>query len=125
MSRLKRVVWGRRDGQGQWQEVPTGERRAHWRYRMAIPVEYVVGDQRGLTTTSDLSSHAVFINLDRRLAVGEPVRLLLDWPAMLNENAALRLEIKGGVLRSDDNGAAISVCSYEFRVRSRPRLEHA
>ena len=108
---------------GRWQAVPARERRAHWRFQMAIPVEYVVGDQCGLTTTSDLSSHAVFINLDRRLAVGEPVRLLLDWPAMLNENAALRLKISGRVLRSDDNGAAISVCRHEFRVRSRPRFE--
>jgi hypothetical protein len=45
--------------------------------------------------------------------------LLLDWPAMLNENAALRLEINGRVLRNEENGAAISISRHEYRVRKR------
>ena len=99
------------------------ERRLHRRFQIAIPVGYIVGDHGGLTTTSDLSSHGVFIRLDSPLTVGEAVTLLLDWPVMLNENAALRLQITGRVLRNDENGAAISVRSYEFRVRPRPRLQ--
>jgi hypothetical protein len=67
----------------------------------------------------------VFIRLDQPLPVGEVATLMLDWPAMLNEHAALWLEINGRVLRSDGNGAAISVGSYEYRVRPRPRLKQA
>ena len=112
-------------GVGPRQKVGGSERRIHRRFQIAIPVEYVVGDLHGTATTSDISKRGVFIRLDQPLPVGETATLLLDWPAMLNENAALRLEIKGRVLRNDENGAAISINRHEYRVRPRLRLEHA
>ena len=101
------------------QKARGSERRLHRRFQIAIPVEYVVGDLRGVATTSDISRRGVFIRLDQPLPVGEAATLTLDWPAILSENAALRLEIKGRVLRSDENGTAIGISRHEYRVRKR------
>ena len=101
------------------QKASGSERRSHRRFQIAIPVEYVVGGLRGTATTSDISRRGVFIRSDQPLPVGEMATLLLDWPAKLNEDAALWLQINGEVLRNDENGAAISVACHKYRVRKR------
>jgi hypothetical protein len=101
------------------QRVRGSERRAYRRFGIEIPVKYILNDDFGWTSTLDLSSRCVFIKLDRSLPVGEKVTLILDWPAKLNENAALWLEIGGHVLRSDRTGSAISIGRHIYRVRPR------
>jgi hypothetical protein len=95
------------------------ERRSHRRFCIEIPVEYVVGNLCGTATTSDISSGGVFIRSGRPLPVGKVATLMLKWPVMLSENAALWLQITGEVLRNDENGAAIRLARHKYCVRKR------
>ena len=95
------------------------ERREHVRFPISMPAEYVLGCVRGSAVTCDLSSGGIFVKADRLLPIGKRVDLYIDWPAVLDDRAALRLVVKGLVLRSGWRGSAIRIAHYEFRVRSR------
>lgn len=93
------------------------DRRRNRRFRIAVPVEYVLRDCRGLAITRDMSSRGIFIKTDRVLKVGKRVRLLIDWPVELDGGTPLRLVVVGKILRSGRSGTAVSVLQHEYRLR--------
>jgi hypothetical protein len=94
------------------------DRRRNRRFRISVPVEYVLRDCRGFAITRDMSSRGIFLKTDRILKIGRRVRLLIDWPVQLNGGPPLRLVVVGRVLRSGRHGTAVSVLQHEYRVRS-------
>ena len=97
----------------------TVDRRHRARFSIAMRAEYVLGGDRGSAVTCDISSGGIFVKADRLLPVGKQVHLYIEWPAVLDDGTALRLVVKGRVLRSGWRGSAISMGQYEFRVRTR------
>ena len=55
-----------------------------------------MGCDRGSAVTGDISSGGIFVKADRLLPVGKRVHLYIDWPAVLDDHAALRLVVRAG-----------------------------
>lgn len=94
----------------------TAERRRHHRYPIMVRAEYATRSGRGQAMTCDVSSGGLFIKTRNPLRRGERIQLLLDWPALLDGRHALRLDIKGRILRTDGRGGAVRILSYSYRL---------
>jgi hypothetical protein len=103
--------------------APVVERRAKKRFLIARPVRYrhlygAALGQIGSGTALEASSNGVWLETENELRVGDPMEMLIDWPAQLNGIVPLQLVTAGCVIRVVGNRAAISVERYEFRTRS-------
>jgi hypothetical protein len=49
--------------------------------------------------------------------------LSLDWPVLLHDSRPMLLVIYGSVVRSNDEGTAVSIERYEFRTRGTRSLQ--
>ena len=95
------------------------ERRKNQRFPFTGIAKYVFDGNLAQTTTRDISSGGVFLKTDKILRIGEPIRILIDWPVLLDQRCLLQLVVVGKVLRSNGNGTAVGLKSYEFRTRGR------
>jgi hypothetical protein len=101
----------------------TEERRAKIRFGIERPVRYrfLYGSLIGQVASGrsvDASSNGVLLESETELKVGDPLELLIDWPAQLNGEVPLQLVTAGCVVRVQGNRCAVSVERYEFRTRS-------
>lgn len=102
---------------------PVVERRAKKRFMIERPVRYrfLYGSALGQVASGralEASSNGVLLEAEQELKVGDPIELLIDWPAQLNGVVPLQLVTAGCVVRVIGNRAAVSVERYEFRTRS-------
>ena len=102
---------------------PVQERRSKRRYNLSCQIRYrrLYGDRLGQTGTGrtiEGSSESIRVETDQPLVMGEPVEILIDWPAMLNGSVPMLLAIGGCVMRVDGPVAAVSVERFEFRTRA-------
>jgi Tfp pilus assembly protein PilZ len=81
-----------------------------------VRAEYATRNGRGQAMTYDVSSGGLFIQTRNPLSQGERIQLSLDWPALLDGQHALRLDIKGRVLRTNGRGGAVRILSYDYRL---------
>src|SRR5512132_1996167 len=100
---------------------PTVERRAKKRFPIERPVQFrfLYGASLGQVATGraiDASSNGICLETDQELRVGDPLELLIDWPAQLNGVVPLQLVTAGCVIRVSGRNAAVSVARYEFRT---------
>jgi len=103
------------------------ERRLKRRFQIEQPVRYklLYGQRIGETGTGrtvDISSSGVRILTEQQLAVGLPLEIAMQWPALLNQVCPMKLMIFGCVLRSEDHIAAVSIDRYEFRTMGSTKL---
>jgi hypothetical protein len=92
------------------------ERRRHRRFPISGLVEYVLRGRHGEAAMLDVGSGGVFLKAQDPLPVGKPVKLFLEWPAMLDGRYPLRLVIEGRILRSSARGSAVSILRHEYRL---------
>ena len=93
-------------------------RRSH-RFPLIAQVEYISDGHQAQATTLDIGSGGVLLKTDAILRLGQPVVVLIDWPALLDQHSPLRLVVFGKVLRSDRRGTAVGFRRYEFRLNAR------
>jgi len=98
------------------------ERRAKRRFQIEQEVRYkILYGQRvaqpGTGKSLNISSGGVWFTTESPLAVGMPVELSMNWPALLNDCCPMKLTIYGCVIRSNDQGAAVAIDRYEFRTQ--------
>lgn len=103
--------------------APVVERRAKKRFPIERPVRYrhlygAALGQIGSGRALEASSNGVWLEAESELRVGDPIELLIDWPAQLNGVVPLQLVTAGCVIRVVGTRAAVSVERYEFRTRS-------
>jgi hypothetical protein len=100
----------------------TSDRRVSNRLPIERDVSYkVLGSRQtirhsGLGKTLNMSSRGVLFTTESGLPAGAHVELAISWPAKLHDAIRLKLVAKGVLVRSDENQAAISIHSYEFRT---------
>jgi hypothetical protein len=58
----------------------------------------------------------VLINTLRPVVLGRKVRLVIDWPAKLEDRLPLQLHILGRVVRAEGCKVAAAIEYYEFRT---------
>jgi hypothetical protein len=102
--------------------APTVERRAKKRFAIERPVRYrfLYGASLGQVATGralDASSNGIWLEAEQELRIGDPLELLIDWPAQLNGLVPLQLVTAGCVVRVSGNRAAVSIERYEFRTK--------
>jgi hypothetical protein len=103
--------------------APTVERRAKKRFTIERPVRYrfLYGASLGQVANGralDASSNGILLETEQELRVGDPLELLIDWPAQLNGLVPLQLVTAGCVVRVSGTRAAVSIERYEFRTKS-------
>jgi len=93
--------------------------RRHRRYPIALEIQYKWFNSRlehmGSGTTMNISSGGVLFRSAQPLPTRCSVELALSWPFSLND-CALKLVMRGRVVRSDDHSTAVQVSHYEFRT---------
>ena len=101
------------------------ERRQHRRYPITAQLEYILTGNRAQATTLNISSGGVFLKTDQILPVGDQIRVLINWPVLLDQRCPLRLVITGRILRSDEAGAAVGIVRYDFKIRPKRATQFA
>jgi hypothetical protein len=103
--------------------------QAERRYSSRFPIEREVryralnkrnGEKAGDGRTINISSSGVLFTADHSLLPGSRIELSISWPAQLNNRTALKLVVRGRVVRLEQGRAAIEIQRYEFRTQSAP-----
>ena len=99
------------------------ERRAKCRYEMNLNVRYqtmgMAGPVAGVGQTLNVSSGGVFITGAGNIAEGTRMRLVIEWPSLLNGTTPLQLITIGIVVRKQNSGLAVAFEGYQFRTAGR------
>jgi hypothetical protein len=72
----------------------------------------------GVGKTLEMSSHEVRFTAHHALRPGQTLRLLVAWPAVLDNLCKMNLEICGWVVASQPGTVVIRIARYEFRTRT-------
>jgi hypothetical protein len=99
-----------------------GDRREDRRYTISLEVRYKLIRRRrvldtGVGCTVDLSSGGILFEADRPLPVGLNLELSIEWPALLNDIAPMRLQVVGRIVRTENNRVALRTVQHEFRTQ--------
>ncbi|HTC35308.1 MAG TPA: PilZ domain-containing protein [Bryobacteraceae bacterium] len=99
------------------------ERRAKSRYPLQLNVRYqtmgMAGPVAGIGETTNVSSSGVFVTSTTSIREGSRVRVVIEWPSLLNGTTPLQLITIGTVVRRQDSGFAIAFEGYQFRTAGR------
>jgi len=71
----------------------------------------------GVGKTLEISSREVRFTTQHPLKEGQKMRLAIDWPAMLDDNCHMKLEIAGWIVESGPGEATVKIERYEFHTR--------
>jgi hypothetical protein len=72
----------------------------------------------GVGRTIYLSSSSVQIETERGLPIGAMVELAVTWPARLDNDVLLKLQVMGRTVRAEGKYTTINIARYEFRTRA-------
>ena len=94
--------------------------RIRQRYPIALPVQYKwtyrkTRGEFGTGTTINISSRGILFRGSQPPPVKSLVELALTWPVSLDDRA-LKLVMRGRVVRTAGDTAAVRVAQYEFRL---------
>ncbi len=95
------------------------ERRSRQRFPLALELEYRLLDRSecwGLGRTCNISSTGVLFEIAERQPLFGLIELMVSWPYMLDGVCALKLVMRGRVVRTEGIGVAIESIQYEFRT---------
>lgn len=95
------------------------ERRSRRRFPLALAVEYRLLGQREhwrFGRTCNISSTGVLFEVADRLPLTGSIELMVSWPCVLDGACALKLMLKGRVVRVENVGIAIESSQHEFRT---------
>ena len=103
------------------------ERRGHIRFPLRLGARCEFHKPRGHFTirrtgeVQNLSTRGCCLALTgpAHVEVGMVAKLWIDWPATLDDGAALQFAILGHVVRVEGHQVAATIDSYRFRVRRR------
>jgi len=106
----------------------TFDMRRHHRYPIALEVQYKWSysrlEQLGTGLTLNISSGGVLLRTAEPLPARCSIEMSLNWPFSLND-CALKLVMRGRVVRSDNQSTAVQVAQYEFRTAGLRRAAQA
>ena len=108
-------------------DLSTLERRSRQRFPLALELEYrLLGDdeRHGSGQTRNISSTGMLFEVAEwqpRQPFSGSIEVMLSWPCLLNGACALKLMMKGRVVRSEGRGVAIESRQHEFRTAGRVR----
>lgn len=89
------------------------------RFPFDLPLQFravVDGDRvmEGSGRTVDISAGGMLFSTMQPPVVGSDVELLIPWPVLFEGFLPMQLRVAGGIVRSQEDRAALRICSYEF-----------
>jgi hypothetical protein len=105
----------------------TIDRRANRRYPIALRLQYkLIAKGRvqrlGLGRTINISSHGVLFESDDAMPTSGQIEVVLNWPFSLQGVCALKLVMRGRILRTEERTVALETEFREFRTAGRSAL---
>ena len=108
-------------------ETRKADPRVHARYPITLDLQYKLlkgrrVEHRGCGHTLNISSGGVLFEADDIVETkdipegGRMVELVMDWPLLLREMCALKLVVRGRVVRHDTRRLALKIEQHEFRT---------
>jgi PilZ domain len=100
------------------------ERRSRIRFPVALDARYaVVGRQatEGTGRTVNISSYGVLITSAHKVSPGTAIKVVIEWPILIDNACPLALHTHGRVVRSYDGLVAVKFSTHEFRTQPQPR----
>ena len=95
-----------------------GDQRSRRRYPILLEVEYKMNRRpvvlSGSARTLNISSGGVLFEVNDLLPANGPIRLILNWPILLDKVRPLKLVIDGHIVRNEGNRIAITIKHHEF-----------
>jgi hypothetical protein len=98
----------------------SSSKAARFWYPIDLPLSYEGvenGSLSGNGRTLAIRSGAVRFECDRKLYVGQVLRLSIRWPVLLDDGTNLSLWAKGRVQRSTGWEVEVAIGRHEFRTR--------
>src|SRR5580704_2589923 len=100
-------------------ELDPYERRSHNRYPISLEVEYTLLNRGhierfGYGRTVNVSSNGILFEADDALPAGRLIQLAMKWPFLLDGACALKLHVRGTIIRSHIKNAAVQMIHHEF-----------
>jgi hypothetical protein len=95
------------------------ERRSRQRFPLALAVEYRLlgqGARSGSGWTSNISSKGVLFEITEQQALSGLIEVVVNWPYVLDGVCALKLVMKGRVVRIANRKIAVESTQHEFRT---------
>lgn len=95
------------------------ERRSRQRFPLALPVEYRLlgqGAHAGWGWTSNISSKGVLFEIAEQASLSGLIEVVVNWPYVLDGVCALKLVMKGRVVRIGGRTVAVASSQHEFRT---------
>ena len=99
------------------------EKRANRRYPIELDLQYKLVKRgrvegTGVGRTVDISSGGILVETDRPLPPGTSVELNVKWPFLLRGVCAMKLIVRGRIVRCHgmSTTAAVRTDSHEFRT---------
>src|ERR1700681_4014625 len=94
------------------------DQRLHRRYPIALKVEYKLlnkgqVERLGSGSTVNISSGGIFFEPDEPLPAQGRIELVLEWPFLLERVCALKLVMRGRIVRSGPAGIAVEATQHE------------
>jgi hypothetical protein len=95
------------------------ERRSRRRFPLTLTVKYkLLGKLKryGSGKTCNISSTGVLIEVADQQNLSGSIELIMSWPCMLDDACALKLVVKGRVVRIEGRHVAVASSQYQFRT---------
>lgn len=92
--------------------------RANRRYPIRLEVEYKLLSEplTGFGVTLNVSSGGILFETENRLPDYGSIEMSLKWPFLLDGGCALKLVMRGRIVRSDETSTAVKITQHEFRT---------
>jgi hypothetical protein len=105
----------------------TIDRRADRRYPIALRLQYKLIAKGGVQClgsgrTINISSRGVLFESDDAMPTSGQIELVLNWPFALQGVCALKLIMRGRILRTQEKTVALKTVFREFRTAGRSAL---
>ena len=112
------------------EQTQESDRRRSDRFAIEREIRYRAlnkrgGEEAGEGKTVNMSSSGVLFTSRQILRPGRRIELAISWPALLNNECALKLVARGRIVRFDNGLVAMEIQQYEFRTQSVPGVAMA
>jgi hypothetical protein len=95
--------------------------RRSTRYPLTLPVRFQTDGSEeagsGTGVTRNFSSCGLFIETNAGAASGSQVKIVVEWPVLLEGEVPLQFIALGEVIRCDESGFGMRLLRYEYRTR--------
>lgn len=95
--------------------------RRSTRYPLALSVRFhtdrPVDGMGGNGVTRNFSSRGMFIETNAPAEVGSQIKIVVEWPVLLEGEVPLQFIALGQVVRCDESGFAMHFLRYDYRTR--------